>query len=80
MEEPLPLSRTNTADDGRPDHSFFIAEHPASASEMEGDEGIGCRFCGAESVREGYLSKQFIDRKAAIAGKPAPTVKSGAIS
>jgi hypothetical protein len=37
-------SRDRT-DHGRPDHSFFIAETPASASESAGPEGYGCRFC-----------------------------------
>jgi hypothetical protein len=32
-------------DHGRPDHSFFIAECLASASERAVSEGYGCRFC-----------------------------------
>ena len=73
MEEPLPQSRTNTADNGRPEHSFFIADHPVSASETAGDGGNGCRFCGEQTLLEEYVSKNFAHWKAAIAGRPAPT-------
>ena len=47
---------------------------------MEGDKGIGCRFCGDQTLLEEYFSKKSVHWKAAFAGKPAPTVGMGVFS
>ena len=58
-------------DHGRPDHSFFIAEHPASASESAGSGGSGCRFC--VRIRENWQIEMCFAGQGLFASKLAPT-------
>jgi hypothetical protein len=62
-------------DHGRPDHSFFIDERSASASESAVSEFYGCRFCVAGLA--GWRIGMCIARHAVFASKLAPTVGLG---
>ena len=65
-------SRDRT-DHGRPDHSFFIAEPPASASESAVSGECGCRFC--VGIRAGCQTEIRFATQTAIASRLAPTVE-----